>query len=60
MVLEGRNGRDGGREWWELNEYATILHGERTGATVRLGDETRVHVDSIDAIRGRVDLTPAL
>jgi ribonuclease R len=60
MVGEGRGGRDGGREWWELNEYATILHGERTGATVRLGGEMRVHVDSIDAIRGRVDLAPAL
>jgi ribonuclease R len=55
----GRDGRDGGREWWELNEYATILHGERTGATVRLGDEMRVLIDSVDAIRGRVDLAPA-
>jgi ribonuclease R len=48
------------REWWELNEYATILHGERTGATVRLGDAVQVRVESVDAIRGRVDLAPAL
>lgn len=47
------------REWWELNEYGTILHGERTGATLRLGDPVRVQVDGVDTIRGRVDLAPA-
>ena len=25
-------------DWWELNEQGTILVGERTGATLRLGD----------------------
>jgi ribonuclease R len=50
---------DGEREWWELNEQGTILQGERTGATVRLGDEIDVRVARVDAIRGRVDLTPA-
>jgi len=44
------------REWWELNEYGTILHGERSGATLHLGDPVRVRVESIDTIRGRVDL----
>ncbi|HTU77706.1 MAG TPA: RNB domain-containing ribonuclease [Solirubrobacteraceae bacterium] len=48
----------GTREWWELNEYGTILHGERTGATLRLGDPVQVRVDSVDPIRGRVDLIP--
>ena len=51
--------RDGGREWWELNEQGTILRGERTGATLRLGDPIEVRVERVDAIRGRVDLVPA-
>ena len=46
-------------DWWELNEEGTILLGERTGATLRLGDAVRVRVRSIDAPRGRVDLDPA-
>jgi ribonuclease R len=46
-------------DWWELNEEGTILFGERTGATIRLGDPVRVRVRSIDAPRGRVDLDPA-
>jgi ribonuclease R len=50
---------EGGREWWELNEQGTILHGERTGATLRLGDAVDVRVVRVDTIRGRVDLTPA-
>jgi ribonuclease R len=52
-------GEDGRREWWELNEQGTILRGERTGATLRLGDEIEVRVARVEAIRGRVDLTPA-
>ena len=60
MLPVRRIGRDSGpREWWELNEQGTILHGERTGATLRLGDPIEVRVDRIDAIRGRVDLAPA-
>ncbi len=56
----GRGGQeDASREWWELNEYGTVLHGERTGATLRLGDPTRVRIRTVDAIRGRVDLAPA-
>ena len=51
--------RDGGREWWELNEQGTILRGERTGASLRLGDEIEVRVARVDPIRGRVDLIPA-
>jgi ribonuclease R len=59
----GRGGqdrdRDGAREWWELNEEGTILRGERTGATLRLGDEIDVRVTRVDTVRGRVDLVPA-
>ncbi|MGO9322022.1 MAG: RNB domain-containing ribonuclease [Solirubrobacteraceae bacterium] len=51
--------RDGPREWWELGEQGTILQGERTGATLRLGDRIEVRVARVDAIRGRVDLEPA-
>jgi ribonuclease R len=66
----GRGGRSGGplgsrptegrerREWWELNEQGTILHGERSGATLRLGDPTIVRVRRVDPPRGRVDLAP--
>ena len=45
-------------DWWELNEQGTILHGSRTGATIRLGDRVRVQVERVQAPRGRVDLLP--
>jgi ribonuclease R len=51
--------RDGAREWWELNEEGTILRGERTGATLRLGDDIEVRVTRVDTVLGRVDLVPA-
>ncbi len=51
--------REGEREWWELNEEATILRGERTGASLRLGDPIEVRVASVDMLRGRVDLSQA-
>lgn len=47
------------REWWELNEQGTILRGERTGTTLRLGDPVKVRVAKIEAVRGRVDLEQA-
>ena len=43
-------------EWWELNAERTILEGTRAGGAIRLGDPIRVRVESIDAVRGRVDL----
>ena len=46
-------------EWWEINELGTILHGERTGASLRLGDPIEVRVARVDTLRGRVDLIPA-
>jgi ribonuclease R len=45
-------------DWWELNEEGTILRGERTGDTLRLGDPVRVRVERVDTARGRVDLAP--
>jgi ribonuclease R len=48
-----------GREWWELNDQGTVLHGDRTGATLRLGERIEVRVARVDSIRGRVDLLPA-
>jgi ribonuclease R len=49
-------GPAGEREWWELNELGTLLRGERSGATLRLGDPVRVRVARVDASRGRVDV----
>jgi ribonuclease R len=43
-------------DWWELNEQETILHGTRSGRTIRLGDPLQVRVERVDAPRGRVDL----
>jgi ribonuclease R len=47
------------RDWWTLNEQSTILRGERSGATLRLGDPIDVRVVRVDATGGRVDLAPA-
>ena len=47
-------------EWWEINELGTILQGQRTGATLRLGDQIDVTVARVDAQRGRVDLLAAV
>jgi ribonuclease R len=46
------------REWWTLNEQSTIMRGERSGATLRLGDPIDVRVVRVDAAAGRVDLAP--
>ncbi len=45
-----------GGDWWELNEEGTMLVGEETGTTLRLGDPLRVRVRGIEVARGRVDL----
>ncbi len=45
-------------DWWELNEEGTILTGERSGHTIRLGDPVRVKVERVETARGRVDLVP--
>ena len=50
----------GERDWWEINEQGTILHGERTGTTLRLGDPLRVRVARVETPRGRVDLLPVV
>ena len=47
-------------EWWELNEFGTALVGERTGKTIKLGDQVEVGVRRVEAPRGRVDLVPAM
>jgi ribonuclease R len=50
----------GERDWWEINEQGTILHGERTGTTLRLGDPIKVRVARVETARGRVDLLPVV
>jgi ribonuclease R len=62
--MRGRAGQGQGqgreeRDWWELNEHETILRGERSGTTLRLGEAIEVRVARVDTVRGRVDLTPA-
>jgi len=47
------------RDWWTLNTQGTILQGERSGATLRLGEPLSVVVKRVDAPRGRVDLARA-
>jgi ribonuclease R len=64
QVAGSARGAAGGREdrageWWELDELGTALHGQRSGATLRLGDPVEVRVERVDAPRGRVDLAPA-
>ena len=58
LQLESAGG-NAEREWWEINELGTILEGDRTGSTLRLGDPVEVRVDGVDTVRGRVDLVPA-
>ncbi len=52
-------GRLGGGERWELDRLGVYLAGGTTGARLRLGDEIRVRVRSIDRPRGRVLLNRA-
>ncbi len=47
-------------EWWSLNEHGTVLAGERSGKTIKLGDPVEVVVRRVDPPRGRVDLEPAM
>jgi ribonuclease R len=49
----------GERDWWEINEHGTVLRGEQSGTTLRLGDRVSVCVARIEVPRGRVDLVPA-
>ncbi|HWH95457.1 MAG TPA: RNB domain-containing ribonuclease [Baekduia sp.] len=46
-------------DWWELNDVGTILMGEESGSTIRIGDAVRVLVRKIEAPRGRVELDVA-
>jgi ribonuclease R len=59
MRLESPSDRRPVGDWWELNELGTILRGEQTGATLRLGDPIAVRVERVEASRGRVDLIAA-
>ena len=59
LPVRRMQGAGGEREWWELNEQGTILHGESPGSTLRLGDPIEVRVARVEVARGRVDLIPA-
>jgi ribonuclease R len=58
-LREASADRGSASEWWEINELGTILHGERPGSTLRLGDPIEVRVARVDPVRGRADLIPA-
>jgi ribonuclease R len=45
-------------DWWELDEFETMLVGAQSGKAIRLGDPLTVQVERVDAPRGRVDLVP--
>ncbi|MQA76507.1 MAG: RNB domain-containing ribonuclease [Solirubrobacterales bacterium] len=45
-------------ERFDLNATETALVGRRSGRQIRLGDPLAVTVDSVEAPRGRVDLSP--
>jgi ribonuclease R len=47
------------RDWWTLDELGTALEAEGSGRRLRLGDPLDVVVDRVEAVRGRVDLSPA-
>jgi ribonuclease R len=47
------------RGWWTLDELGTALEAEGSGRRLRLGDPVDVVVDRVEAVRGRVDLSPA-
>ncbi len=58
LPIRHLRGEDGSKEWWECNEEKTILRGERSGASLRLGEAIEVRVGRVDAPAGRVDLLP--
>jgi ribonuclease R len=58
LAVRNMHTPSGERDWWEINEQGTILHGERTGTALRLGDPIAVRVARVDTPRGRVDLLP--
>jgi ribonuclease R len=60
LAVRNMHTSSGERDWWEVNEQGTILRGERTGTTLRLGDPVVVTVARVDTPRGRVDLLPVV
>jgi ribonuclease R len=60
LAVRNMHAPSGERDWWEINEEGTILRGERTGTTLRLGDPVVVRVARVDTQRGRVDLLPVV
>lgn len=56
LPVRRMRGADGDRDWWQLNELGTVLTGERSGETLRLGQAVCVRVARVEPLRGRVDL----
>ena len=47
-------------DWWEINEFETMLIGADSKKRIRIGDPVTVQVDKVDVPRGRVDLSPVV
>ena len=60
LAVRNMSTPSGERDWWEINELGTVLRGERSATTLRLGDAVTVRVARVDTPRGRVDLLPVL
>ncbi len=46
-------------DWWRPDPLDVMLVGDDTGERMAIGDPTRVQVDDIQPLRGRVSLAPA-
>ncbi len=44
-------------DWWDVNERAGEVRGQRTGASIRIGDPVRVRIAKVDLPRRELDLS---
>jgi ribonuclease R len=44
-------------DWWDVNERAGQVHGQRTGVRIRIGDVVKVIVVRVDLARRELDLS---
>ena len=43
-------------DWWEVNEHAGVVRGQRTGVTLRMGDVVQVRIASVNVPRRELDI----
>lgn len=44
-------------DWWEVDEKAGLIKGQRTGQKIRIGDVARVTIARVDSARRELDLS---